>query len=73
MLLGRIEEHVERDTVHVTVEVDAEDGRALAEVERMGEIKERSVDGTLMRFELVARRGDIAALERLGNVLVKPH
>ena len=72
LLLGRIEEHVERDTVHVTVEVDAEDGKAIAAVERVGEVRERHVDGTLMRFELVARRGDIAALERLGTVLVKP-
>jgi GTP-binding protein HflX len=72
LLLARIESFIERDTVRVTVEVDAEDGRALAAVERVGEVKERHIDGTLMRFELVVRRGDIAALENFGTVLVRP-
>jgi GTP-binding protein HflX len=72
LLLARIESFIERDTVRVTVEVDAEDGRALAAVERVGEVKKRHIDGTLMRFELVVRRGDIAALENFGTVLVRP-
>jgi GTP-binding protein HflX len=71
-LLDRIESFIERDTLRVTVEVDAEDGRAVASVERLGEVRERHIEGTLMRFEIEVRRGDIAALESLGTVLIKP-
>ena len=71
-LLELIERRVERDMVRVTVEVDVEDGRAIAAVEEAGEVRERSVDGTVMRFELEVRRGDISMLEGLGTVVVKP-
>jgi GTP-binding protein HflX len=71
-LLDRIGSFIERDTLRVTVEVDAEDGRAVASVERLGEVRERHIEGTLMRFEIEVRRGDIAALESLGTVLIKP-
>jgi GTP-binding protein HflX len=72
LLLERIESFVERGMVRVTVEVDVEDGRAVAAVERLGEIRERHVEGTIMRFELEVRRGDISMLESLGTVVVKP-
>ena len=71
-LLERIGSFIDRGTVRATVEVDAEDGRAVAAVERLGEIRERHVEGTRMRFELEVKRGDIAALESLGTVLIKP-
>ncbi len=71
-LLDRIGEYVERDLVRVTVEVDVEDGRAVAAVERTGEVLERALDGTVMRFELEVERGEIAALENLGTVVVRP-
>jgi GTP-binding protein HflX len=52
--------------------ISAEDGRAVAAVERLGEVRERHVEGTVMRFELEVRRGDISTLESLGTVVVKP-
>lgn len=71
-LLELIERFVERDMVRVAVEVDVEDGRAVAAVEAAGEVRERIVEGTVMRFELEVRRGDISKLESLGTVVVKP-
>jgi len=72
LLLERIESFIERDTVRATVEVDAEDGRAVAAVERLGEVRGRQIEGTRMRFELEVKRSDIAALESFGTVLIKP-
>ena len=67
-LIGRF---AERDTVRVVVEVDAEDGRAVAAVERSGEVRERLIEGAVMRFEIDVKRRDVAALESLGTVVVK--
>jgi len=71
-LLERIGGYVERHLVRVSVEVDVEDGRAVAAVERTGEVLGRRLDGTVMRYELEVQWGDIAALESLGTVVVKP-
>ena len=72
LLTGRIEAFMDRDMVRATVEVDAEDGRAVSSVERLGDVRSRRIEGATMCFELEVRRGDIAALEELGTVLVKP-
>ena len=72
LLLERIGAFIERNTVRATVEVDAEDGRAVASVESLGEVRERYIDGARMKFEIEIKRGDIAALERLGTVIIKP-
>lgn len=72
LLLERIGKLIDRDMVRATVEVSAEDGRAVASVEKLGEIRERRIEGTIMRFELEVKRGDLSALEKLGTVLIKP-
>lgn len=72
-LIVRIESFTERDVLRASIEVEAEDGRAIAAIEGVSEVLERRIDGTRMTFELRVRRRDLALLERLGTVEVRLH
>ncbi len=70
-LLEVIDGWIERDIVQAVVEVEAGDGKAVDTVEKIGDVLERTVEGTRMIFHVRVKKRDLAALERVGDVRVR--
>lgn len=70
-LLEMIDGLIERNVVQALVGVEAEDGKAVDTVEKIGDVLERTVDGTRMIFLVRVRKRDLAALENVGEVRVQ--
>jgi GTP-binding protein HflX len=71
-LLAAIETHRERDTVAAEVLVPTDDGKSIAAVEKSAHILNRRIVDGRLHFDVNVRKRDIALLERVGEVRLKP-
>ncbi len=70
-LLETVDGRMERDIVQAVVDVEAGDGKAIDTVEKIGDVLERTVEGTRMIFHIRVKKRDLAALENVGEVRVQ--
>jgi len=71
-LLSRTREYSERDMMRAEIEVPVEDGRAIAEVERLSRVYGRKAGRERITYDVMVKKRNLSLLERVGRVKLKP-